>query len=794
METQPAEKATFSIGTAPMKQKLQVGVRDLVGYVLRGGDLRQGFVGSRRAVDGIRGHQRVQRQRPSGYQAEVHLTHTHETDDVRLQISGRLDGLLVDGDNVLIEEIKTTTAPLDRLKAHQDPTHWGQVMVYAYLYAHQEDLRALTLRLTYYQLDTEALLELDRVVDIDDLQVFFSDLLTRYLDWARTVGSWALERDRALVDLGFPYGAYRPGQRHMAICVYRRIRDGGHLMIEAPTGIGKTMGTLFPAAKALGEGCVEKIFYLTARTTGRLTALAAAQALNAHEPCLKTLVLTAKEKICPHADTVCAPEECARAHGHYDRVNAALTALFNEVVVEAELLGDCARRHRVCPFELSLDLALWVDCIICDYNYVFDPRVRLRRFFDENAGRFAFLVDEAHNLVDRAREMYSATLNKKAVLALRREVKHVQPGIYKILGRINTWMLKVGKRCDELGDDYAEEEAPENLYPHLYDFYRRSEVVLAEKKPGADSEGLLEQYFAVHRFLRVIEQYDAAYRTCYRRLGSDVGVELYCLDPARQLGEMLASCRSAVFFSATLTPRDYYRQLLGLSAKTQIVNLVSPFPSDHLAVLVDSRVSTHYRDRLETREAVALRILAMVCGGGNHLVFFPSYAYLEMVHLCLAELAPDLELQVQRPGMAESDREAFLKHFRSNTPDGCVGLVVMGGIFGEGIDLAGERLTGAVIVGVGLPGICLERDLIRDYFTDHGRDGFAYAYTYPGITRVLQAAGRVIRTATDRGTVLLMDRRYGSARYRRLMPPHWQPVTAPSGERLEHYLDCFWQR
>jgi DNA excision repair protein ERCC-2 len=777
-----------------MKQKLQVGVRDLVGYVLRGGDLRQGFVGSRRAADGIRGHQRVQRQRPSGYQAEVHLTHTHETADLSLQISGRLDGLLVDGDTVLIEEIKTTTAPLDRLKEHQDPTHWGQVMVYAYLYAHQEDLQALTIRLTYYQLESDALLELERLFDFDELQAFFCDLLTQYLDWARTVGAWTLNRDRALIELSFPFSAYRPGQRHMAVSVYRHIRDGGHLMIEAPTGIGKTLGTLFPAAKALGEGCVEKIFYLTARTTGRLTAFAAAQALNAHEPCLKTLVLTAKEKICPYSEVVCTPEECTCAEGHYDRVNAALAELFDEVLVGAELLSDCARRHRVCPFELSLDLALWVDCIICDYNYVFDPRVRLRRFFEENTGRFAFLVDEAHNLVDRTREMYSATLNKTAILALRRELKHVQPGIYKILGRINTWMLKARKRCDTRGDRYAEAVAPEDLYPHLHAFYRRSEAVLAEKKPGADSDDLLEQYFAVHRFLRVAEQYDTAYRTCYRRSGSDVDVELYCLDPACQLGEMLAGCRSAVFFSATLTPRDYYRQLLGLSADTQIVNLASPFPSSHLAVLVDSRVSTHYRDRMETREAVALRILAMICGGGNHLIFFPSYAYLEMVRLCLVELAPDLEPQVQRPGMSESDREAFLGHFRSNAPNGCVGLVVMGGIFGEGIDLAGERLTGAVIVGVGLPGICLERNLIRDYFTDQGQDGFAYAYTYPGITRVLQAAGRVIRTASDRGTVLLMDRRYGTARYRRLMPPHWQPVTAPSGKRLNQYLECFWQR
>jgi DNA excision repair protein ERCC-2 len=338
------------------------------------------------------------------------------------------------------------------------------------------------------------------------------------------------------------------------------------------------------------------------------------------------------------------------------------------------------------------------------------------------------------------------------------------------------------------------DEAPEELYPLLRDFHRRSEAVLTEKKPAADSDALLEQYFSVHRFLRVADQYDAAYRTCYHRWGNELEIELYCLDPARQLGEILANCRSAAFISATLTPKDYYRQLFGLPVDTEVVNLPSPFPPHHLAVLVDSRVSTHYRDRLKTCETVAARILAMVQSGGNHLVFFPSYAYLDMVHLRLAELAPDVELLVQRPAMSESDREAFLEHFRSGLAGGCAGLVVMGGIFGEGIDLVGERLTGAVIVGVGLPGICMERNLIRDYFSAQGKDGFAYAYTYPGITRVLQAVGRIIRTASDRGTVLLLDRRYATSRYRRLLPPHWQLVTAPVGDSLGPYLQDFWRR
>jgi DNA excision repair protein ERCC-2 len=383
--------------------------------------------------------------------------------------------------------------------------------------------------------------------------------------------------------------------------------------------------------------------------------------------------------------------------------------------------------------------------------------------------------------------MFSATLSKSAILALRREVKAAHPAIYKVLGRINAWMLKARnngardkgahKRGDsqEKADAFAEAAAPEDLYPHLRDFHRRSEAALTEGKLTAPGEALLEQYFVVHRFLRVAEQYDAAYRSCYRRSGSDLDVRLYCMDPARQLGDALAGCRTGVFFSATLRPEDYYRHLLGLPAKTETLILRSPFPPEHLKVTVDSRISTHYRDRRKTCDAVARRILGATSDGGKHLVFFPSYAYLEMVYTRLNQLVPGHQFRVQTPSMSEAQRADFLDCFRSDCISGCVGLAVMGGIFGEGIDLVGERLTGAVVVGVGLPGICLERDLICDYFKTLGRDGFAYAYTYPGITRVLQAAGRVIRSASDRGKVLLLDRRYGSARYRRLMPPHWRP-------------------
>ncbi|MGD8369121.1 MAG: ATP-dependent DNA helicase [Desulfobacterales bacterium] len=777
---------------------LKIGVRDIVARVLRSGDLAFAFSGPSRAMAAIRAHQRIQQSRPAGYMAEVPVSGERETARFVLQIGGRIDGILPGGDPPVVEEIKTTAADPDEAAEAENPLHWGQLKVYAYLYAAQNELDAVLTRLTYFQLDTGNTRQVEKRFSFDALRLFFDELVDRYAAWATTVVDFRRLRGRSIDGLLFPYPDYRPGQREMAVSVYRTIRDSGHHLVQAATGIGKTMAGLFPAIKAMGEGLTEKIFYLTARTTARTAAEAAAAALLERGMRLKVLTLTAKDKICflPAAD--CRPEACPHARGHYDRINAAVDDAFSHDEMTRSRVEAAAEAHRVCPFELSLELSLWADLIICDYNYAFDPRVYLRRFFEEETGGYTFLVDEAHNLVDRSREMFSAELQKQPFLDVRRKLKTALPGVFKAMGRINTWMLKTKKAGlaaipDEGETAWADSTPPETLLLQLRRFASGAERWLAKNRQTDFREPLQELYFAASAFLRIAERYDDRYVTVYRAEKKDLSVKLFCVDPSGNMAQALNRCRAAVFFSATLTPMDYFREVFGCGDSAGMRTLPSPFPTDRLGIFVYDQASTYFRDRAATAPAVARAIRTLIEEKeGNYLLFFPSYAYLEQVLSRFAAEAPHVETLVQKPAMAETDREAFLARFSAANTRTLAGFAVMGGIFGEGIDLAGDRLSGAAVVGVGLPGICLERDVIRRYYAEANGLGFEYAYQYPGINRVMQAAGRVIRSAEDRGAVLLIDTRFSGPRYRSLFPAHWQPQTVRSIRDLQHGLRRFW--
>jgi DNA excision repair protein ERCC-2 len=457
-----------------------------------------------------------------------------------------------------------------------------------------------------------------------------------------------------------------------------------------------------------------------------------------------------------------------------------------------EAVTAAARHWRVCPFEFSLDLALWADLIVCDYNYAFDPKAYLRRFFMEDGGDYTFLVDEAHNLVDRSREMFSAEIRKQPFLDLRRSIKKELPAVFRLLGRINTWMLSARKRCTEAGGPLAERSAPEEIYPQLRDFLAKAEHWLEKNVRTGFREEMIERYFEASGFLRVAERFDETYAACSEVLPQDFRLKLYCIDPSRQFGEALLRCRAAVFFSATLTPMDYFTTMLGCEHAGSMV-LASPFPPDNLKVLVANRISTLFRHRDHTKADVA-RILEVFVSQkrGNYLLFFPSYDYLRMVLEQVRWARPATESVVQEPGMSERQRDAFLARFEVENPATLVGFAVMGGIFGEGIDLVGTRLSGAAVVGVGLPAICLERELIKHYFADRLEEGFEYAYVYPGINRVLQAAGRVIRSETDRGALLLIDPRYATPAYRALLPESWRTLFIRDPARIVEDLQEFW--
>lgn len=783
-----------SSDATPVKPTFSIAVRAMVEHVLRSGDLRSDFAGTSRAEEGLRAHQRLQRQRPEGYEAEYPVRLEVSQPDMTLCIGGRIDGVLRAGEAVLVEEIKSTLRPLAEVVAEASPVHWGQALCYAFLLAHQEQLAQVTVQLTYVHLESGKSQSLQRSQSFAELTAFFDDLLGRYLQWLRRLSHWIGVRNRSLAQLAFPFDTYRPGQREMAVEAFRAIRDSRQLLVQAATGIGKTMAALYPALKALGQGLVPKVVFLTARTTGRHAAEAALRALYQRGMRLKWVTVTAKEKICFNSEPTCSPDLCPYACGHFDRLNQALEALFEQDAFDREAVERTARQHQVCPFEFSLELVLWADAVIGDYNYAFDPTATLKRLFGDEGGGHALLVDEAHNLADRAREMFSAQLTKVPILALRRAVKEPLPSVYRALGRIHSALNALGRQSRENPEGvWVDKSAPADLVARLQAFLGAAERWLRHNHQSAFRQQLLRLYFDGLQFVRAAERYGPAYATITESREREVQVKLFCMDPSAFLRECWQRCRSAVLFSATLTPADYFQTILGCDVGMGRLDLASPFPADNLAVFGATRISTLYRERESSCAAVSRAIVNLVSSRrGHYLLFFPSYDYLSMVHRRFIADCPQIETLAQSPDMAEAARDAFLSRFAEDVSRTLVGFAVMGGVFGEGIDLAGEHLTGAVIVGVGLPGIGPERELLREYYDQTHGCGFEFAYQYPGINRVLQAAGRVIRSEADRGVVLLIDRRYAQQRYRALLPASWRIRSLESDAAFRRQVEAFW--
>ena len=651
----PAPKPVFSVQ-----------VRELVEFALRQGDLGggRGFVGRNRALAGTRGHQQLQRSRPAGYQKEVRLSHEIDAGEFLLRIQGRIDGLLVSAKDVLIEEIKTVQGGWDGVA---DPLHWAQAKLYSFIYAQANSLARVTIRLSYLDLDTGRVAEFRDNHSLAKLSAFFEEATGIYLDWLRAQYNWRRQRDESIRALEFPFPRYRPGQRQLAVAAYRVLANGGRLFLEAPTGIGKTISALFPAIKALAEAKLERIFYLTARTVGRAVAQKALADLRQAGLRLRTLTLTAKEKICVQEGQPCDAATCPFARGYYDRCKTAMRKALAREEITRPVLEAVAREHQVCPFELSLDLSSWVDVVVCDYNYVFDPKVYLRRHFTEEPGDYAFLVDEAHNLVDRAREMFSADLDTSEIQGVRRALKQAAPRCAKALSKLS---LAIRKLCGptapppepsgasgsspELNLFGTQRSAGESPAPSvsgaplsvrpfpaplaapLEDALQEAETWLARNEPADSRDSLLELFFRLHSFQRTAELYDERYVTIIEP-GHSVRVRLFCLDPSFLLRQALARGKAAIFFSATLTPIDYYRALLGGDEEDRLLQLPSPFPPQHLAVLVQDRIRTHFEARAASLADVVQAIAALVEGRrGNYLAYFPSYQYLT----CLLYTSP----------------------------------------------------------------------------------------------------------------------------------------------------------
>lgn len=778
-----------------------ISVRELVEFIDRRGDIDFRFSARSTAIEGIRGHQRVQRRRTrahEGYVSEKTVTCEHDAGAIRLVVSGRVDGHMPDANPMLVEEIKTVRTEARTVPHDVRGMHWGQARAYACMLAREHDRDAVVVRLCYLELDDDSEHLEERIFTRDELESYFTGVLDAYAAWIARTREWRRRRDETIAALTFPYGDYRAGQREVAVSVYRTIQRGGQLVIQAPTGIGKTMAVTFPAVKAMATLGYDKVFYLTAKGSGQEMASRTVADMKAQGLVLRDITITAKDKICFNPGSPCDPDHCEYAKGYYDRLPAVLTArLDNDESLSREAIERIARDHTLCPFELSLDLSRIADLVVCDYNYVFDPTVYLRRYFEDVGGRYAMLVDEAHNLVDRGREMFSARLDKADYLSVRKALKAAQPQLARRLARVNEAILALrrGSRDAFERDGHLRlDEVPPKLIAALRQFCSAAEDWLQRGEPASYQPMLLQLYFDSLRFMRVSEWFDDNYACLLIEERGGLVVKLTNLNPAPGLKAGLARVDATVCFSATMSPQAYFRALLGVEEGADWYRVPSPFDPDNLGVYIASWLSTALRDRDAGLDDLADLIADVAAGkAGNYLVFFPSHAYLGAVHDRFRERHPDWSTVMQTASMDAGAREAFLANFECDARrTSLIGFAVMGGIFGEGIDLPGTRLIGVVIAGVGLPQLGVERDMIRDYF-DNDDAGFEFAYQYPGMNRVLQTAGRVIRSNTDRGVVCLVDRRFTESRYRRMFPEEWRVQTATDRQALSEALAAFWR-
>ena len=803
--------------------EIKVSVRNLVEFILRSGDIdnRRTVMSDNAMAEGSRIHRMIQRRMGADYHAEVVLRYAFEEEKCTIIVEGRADGIIIDSKdetNVTVDEIKGTYRDLWKMK---EPVgvHLSQAKCYAFIYASQNNLEKIKVRMTYCQMDTEEIRYFEEEYTFSYLKEWFMEVLLLYKKWADFQSEWRELRQTSIKNTEFPF-TYREGQKDLVTYVYRTIYHKKKLFIEAPTGVGKTISTIFPSVKAVGEGMGDKIFYLTAKTITRTVAEEAFSILRKQGLKFKTVILTAKEKICFMEEAKCNPEYCPYAKGHYDRINDAMfDLLVNEDSFSREKIEEYAMKHQVCPFEMCLDMSLYSDAVIGDYNYVFDPHVYLRRFFGEGVqGDYLFLIDEAHNLVDRGREMYSAVLVKEDFLALKKTVKLHAPKMEKQLEKCNKELLALKRECE----NYKIVELIAPFVMALNRLVSTIEQFLEEHEESSPlKDDILEFYFQVTHFLDIYERMDENY-VAYTENESDGSfiLKLFCMNPKVNLAECMARARSSILFSATFLPIQYYKNLLGGTAEDYEAYAKSVFDEQKKALFIGSDVTSKYtrRSELEYRNIAAYIHEIVRNRQGNYMVFLPSHAFLNAVYDAYMNYFCDesqTECILQDDYMNEKEREEFLNRFREGGGSSgeneafeleniiqmdieyeeektLIGFCVMGGIFSEGIDLKNDSLIGAIIVGTGLPQVCNEREILKDFFHSMGENGFNYAYRYPGMNKVLQAAGRVIRTAEDVGIVALLDERFLEPAYQKMFPREWEHFEVLGIGQIAKRVEKFW--
>ena len=778
-----------------MNKIIKISIRNLVEFIMRHGSIDNRYTSSIKAIEGIRGHQRVQKSYGDNYTAEVPLKYTLTYEDLEIMVEGRADGILIEDEKTIIDEIKTTTKDLLLIDENTNPLHWAQAKCYGYIYSMQNELDNIDIQITYYNIDTKSTRILRQSYTLKELEEFFFWLIDEYKSWAQLESDWVNKRNESIKKLKFPFENYRPGQRELAVRVYKSITDSKKCFAQAPTGTGKTISTIFPAIKAMGEDKTSKIFYLTAKTITREVAQNTISLMRKKDLNLKAVTITAKEKICKMDEVNCNPEYCPYANGYFDRINNSLKdilAKYNDY--SKDNIEKISEEYMLCPFELSLDLTNLSDVIICDYNYVFDPRVYLKRFFDTKTTDYTFLIDEAHNLVDRAREMYSATLNEEKFVKVKKLISKKDKRITKVIKEIQYYFedkLEDLTTLDE--NDLVESEAPLELCEILSSFIKFVDEYLA--RTNEENEELMDLYFDVYSFLSISDFYDKNYTTIYTKTFNGMTIKIYCVNPQKVIEEKMKKAKSNIIFSATLIPMDYFMKMYSYDEEDFIINLKSPFDVKNRLLMIGDNVATTYSKRFETSEDIASYIANCVqAKKGNYMVFFPSYKYMDLVFDKMKENYPNINTSIQESNMSEEEKEEFLSMFDEDNKETHVGFCVLGGHFSEGIDLTNDKLIGVIIVGVGMPQIGIERDIIKDHMKDSNK-GFDYAYVYPGMIKVLQAAGRCIRTDDDKGVILLLDKRYSQRIYQSLFPYEWYPnFRVRKSDDVKTLCEKFWSK
>ena len=756
-----------------MEKSLRLSVHQLVDFLLRSGDIDNRVFNRSSMSEGSRLHSVYQAKQSSNYMSEYPLSINMTVDEINILLEGRADGIIKRNDGTyVIDEIKTTVEELEKFHSDNLEWHLGQAKCYAYMFAKLNDLEYIGIKLTYIRQGKEKEQYIDQYVfNYLELEQFVLDLINDYLEFYNIIFQKIEKRNSSIESLNFPFKKYRKGQRELAKYCYAVAKKGSRLFAEAPTGIGKTMSTLFPFIKAIKDDEKSKIFYLTAKTSGKEAAHQAIKILKEQGLSLSDIIITAKDKICFCKGKACNPDECPYTKGYYDKIQTILRyAILTYDDFDLNAINQIAYENQICPFEFELDLSLFMDVIICDYNYLFDPISYMKRYFDEDASHYLVLVDEAHNLVDRSRDMYSASLSYESFKEARKSVRHSK------LHKLKLALSKMNKMFKEYADvedgNHIVSFFNDYTYKTISSFITTMQDVNKNENKEVSKE-LLNFYLDVNRFSRILEFVNKNYLLFFKKDKEEIELNAICLDASNFLNACMDKIKGTVLFSATLSPLDYYVDTLGGDDKDARLVLPSPFQKDHLKIIIVPNVSIRYKKREASYQKVADYIKGFVKNKiGNYFIFLPSYEYLDNLMPYIA--IEDVEIYKQDREMSDEDREIFLTNFKPAPEKTTLGFVVVGGAFGEGIDLVSDRLIGAVIVGIGMPRINFISDQIAEYYNNKDYSGHDYAYLNPGMNKIMQALGRVIRSESDKGAVLLIDERYLNNEYRDLFKAEWR--------------------